>query len=80
MGIKRFFELANQQWPVEEGKPRHGITFDPEKGLVIAIWLHQIKNWQTFYATDDEFDNPEGLIAGMINLLKLVEQKADHAR
>lgn len=75
MQLTRFFKLANQTWPVEEGKPRHGILFDPEKGLVVSIWLREIQKWQTFYVTDDEFNDPESLVKGMVNLL----EKAEHA-
>lgn len=70
MGIKRFFELANQIWPVEEGKPRHAICFDPEEGVIVTIWLRKKDAWQWFFVTDDEFANPEDLIAGMIQLMK----------
>lgn len=75
MGITRFFELANQVWPVEKGKPRHVIGFDPDHGLFVAIWLREIEKWQSFYVTDDEFDDPESLVKGMVNLL----EKAEHA-
>lgn len=79
MNLKRFFELANQEWPVEEGKPKHSITFDPVNGVTIWIWLCEIEKWQSFYVTDDEFDDPELLVKGMVNLLELLKQKAAHA-
>lgn len=79
MQLTRFFELANQTWPVEEGKPRHNILFDLEKGLVVSIWLREIQKWQTFYVTDDEFNDPDSLVKGMVNLLELLKQKDEHA-
>lgn len=76
MGVKRFFELANRVWPVEENKPRHAVVFDPEKGLVVTIWLKDKNAWQWFVVNDSEFDDPEGLIADMI---RLMEESGVHA-
>ena len=70
MGLKRFFELANTKWPVEEGKPRHAICFDPKDGLIVTIWLREREAWQWFYLTEDEFNDPENLIMGMDKLMR----------
>lgn len=70
MGLKQFFELANARWPVEEGKPRHAICFDPVQGLSVHIWLREKDAWQWFYLTEDEFNDPKNLIIGMDKLMR----------
>lgn len=73
MSVARFFDLAHEQWPVTTGPVvtgNHNITKGFDGRLTVAIYLPDIGNWQIFYVTEDEFENPEELVAEMATLIE----------
>jgi hypothetical protein len=81
MGVEKFFELAHRQWPVLTGPivtGTHNITMGLDGRLTVAIYLSDVAKWQTFYVSEDEFDDPDNLVLQMnesIGTLRSSHQK-----